>query len=598
MGLLERIASDVTYMRGLLRALKRVNAATKDPERTFPDILSDLALVFDERPALIGQDSHYSYREVEARANQYAHWAFSVGLEPGDTVSLLMKNCPEYLAIWFGLIRAGVRVALLNTNLTGHSLGHCMQAVPVKKAIVDTDLLEAHDSALPHMGKPPELWVHGKADHGFDLVAALTRMPEDGLAADRKPKIAHEDPALYIYTSGTTGLPKAAVINHYRIVAAMHGFAAICNSNRDDRIYVAQPMYHTSGGILAVGIALTVGGSVVIRERFSARSFWDDIVETKCTAFQYIGEQCRYLLNAPKTAAEEKHSIRFCNGNGLRPDIWEDFQSRFAIPRIVEWYAATEGNVTLFNLDGTPGSIGRIPRWLERRFPVKVVKFDVETEQPVRDAAGHCVECEAGEVGEAIGKISRDASTPASRFDGYANRDETKKKVLRNVFEKGDAWFRTGDLMRRDKRGYFYFVDRIGDTFRWKGENVSTSEVEEVMTAFPGIRQANVYGVTVPLHNGRAGMAAIVSDRDLDLVALHEHLERELPSYSRPRFLRLLSTLDVTGTFKVKKTDLRAEGFDPRRSADPLYFNNPDSFAFERLDINLYRKIEVGDFRL
>jgi fatty-acyl-CoA synthase len=357
-------------------------------------------------------------------------------------------------------------------------------------------------------------------------------------------------------------------------------------------------MYHTVGGVVATGALLVAGGSVVIRERFSARDFWDDVMRSDCTIFQYIGELCRYLLHTPVSPAESRHKLRLACGNGLRPDMWDEFKERFHIPRIVEFYAATEGNVTLFNFEGRPGAVGRVPWFLAHRFPTTIVRFDVEKEQPVRDAAGLCSVCAPDEVGEAIGKIVNDAARPTSRFEGYASAVEDEKKILRDVFEPGDAWFRTGDLMRKDKNGYFYFVDRIGDTFRWKGENVSTTEVAETMNAFPGIRETNVYGVQVSGKDGRTGMAALVCDGALDLAGLRAFLADHLPEYARPLFLRIMSEIEVTATFKQKKMDLVREGFDPAQTADAIYFNDPRAKAFVRLDTALYEQIQRGEIRL
>jgi len=317
-----------------------------------------------------------------------------------------------------------------------------------------------------------------------------------------------------------------------------------------DRLYNCLPMYHSVGGVLATGAVLVGGGSVVIREKFSARQFWSDIVGWDCTLFQYIGELCRYLLRTDPLPHETQHRIRMCCGNGLRPDVWQGFKSRFRIPRILEFYAATEGNVSLFNVEGKPGAIGRILSFLAHRFPATLVKFDVEKDAPVRDEQGRCIRCAPDEVGEAIGKIDADSSKLASRFEGYTSREDSEKKILRNAFEPGDAWFRTGDLMRKDPQGYFYFIDRIGDSFRWKGENVATSEVAEAICAFRGVRDANVYGVEIPGTDGRAGMAALVTEDDLDLAALRTHLIARLPAYARPLFLRLRSTMELTATFK------------------------------------------------
>jgi fatty-acyl-CoA synthase len=363
-------------------------------------------------------------------------------------------------------------------------------------------------------------------------------------------------------------------------------------------MYDCLPMYHTAGGILATGSLLVGGGSVVIRERFSVREFWDDVVRWECTLLQYIGEFCRYLVNSPPDPKERSHRLRLACGNGLRPDVWREFKERFQIPQIMEFYAATEGNVTLFNWDGKEGAVGRVPWFLAHRFPIKIVRFDVELQQPIRDARGFCIECNPDEPGEVIGKILRDASKPAARFEGYATRAETEKKILRNAFEKDDIWFRTGDLMRKDEDGYFYFVDRIGDTFRWKGENVSTSEVEEAIGHFEGVREANVYGVEIPGRDGRAGMAVIVAGEDFSLTAFREYLARRLPDYARPVFLRIRPNMDVTATFKQKKIDLVKQSFDPSATSDPIYFNDPTAKDFVRLDRDRYEHICAGEVRL
>ena len=299
-----------------------------------------------------------------------------------------------------------------------------------------------------------------------------------------------------------------------------------------------------------------------------------------------------------RTPRRRQHRLRLCCGNGLRPDIWEDFRRRFGIRHIREFYAATEGNAILFNFDDTTGTVGRVPRWARRIFPITVVRFDLEREEPVRGPDGLCIECAPNEIGEVVSKIMIDPLRPGQRFEGYADRAATERKILRDAFEKGDSWFRTGDLMRRDARGYYYFVDRIGDTFRWKGENVSTSEVSELITVFPGIVETNVYGVAVEGRDGRAGMAAIVAAADLDLAALHRHVHAKLPPFARPLFLRLRQQIETTSTFKQRKLELVREGFDPDRIADPILFDDARGDAYVRLDGKLFREIQSGAIRL
>ncbi len=284
-------------------------------------------------------------------------------------------------------------------------------------------------------------------------------------------------------------------------------------------------------------------------------------------------------------------------GNGLRPDIWQAFKTRFSIPEIVEFYGATEGNVAMANTDGKIGAVGRIPAYMDRLFNIKVVRFDVETESHPRGPDSLMIECAPGETGEAIGKIPDDPEATSGRFEGYRNQEETSRKILRDVFVKGDAWFRSGDLMRRDEQGYFYFIDRIGDTFRWKGENVATSEVAEVLSVFPGIAEANVYGVKVEGRDGRAGMAALVAN-GIDLNALSAHLSKHLAAYAAPLFLRLKPEIEITGTFKHRKVDYVRDGFDPGVIHEPLFFRDPEAQTYVPLDQDLYRRIVNGDVRV
>jgi fatty-acyl-CoA synthase len=473
--------------------------------------------------------------------------------------------------------------------------------VDPKHVIVAGELVEIFASTRSLIATDVKVWLQGAADSDFprleDQIEGISGEELTDVEV-RSPNI--EDRALCIYTSGTTGLPKAANVNHYRLMYWSHWFAGLMDARPTDRMYNCLPMYHSVGGVVATGAMLVTGGSVVIREKFSARRFWDDVVRWDCTLFQYIGELCRYLLRAPAHPREREHRLRLCCGNGLRGDIWTEFKGRFEIPQILEFYAATEGNVAIFNCEGKPGAIGRIPGFLSHRFPAVIVKFDVEKQTPTRDEQGFCVRCNAGEIGETIGKIADDPTHYIGRFEGYTNKNQTEHKILRNVFKHGDAWFRTGDLMRKDEQGYFYFVDRIGDTYRWKGENVATSEVAEVITLLPGISEAVVYGVAIPGTDGRAGMAAVVvrDERNLDLLALRQHLTMHLPEYALPIFLRVRRELEITATFKQIKGDLIREGFDPSRIADPIYFHDTEGQVFVPLDSALHDRIVSGKMPL
>ena len=599
MGLFARLKSDYLYLSGVLRSLRRITRVVRNPDLTFPVVMEGLAGRFGDRVALIGEGEQLTYRDYNGRANAYARWTLANGVAKGETVALLMHNRPEFLVAWLGVTRAGGVCALLNTHLTGAGLAHCLNIVSAKHIIVGADLAEVLETARPHLEGKAKIWVSaGAGGEPGPMEAALAGYSQDPLGKDERPALSNEDPCLFIFTSGTTGLPKAANVNHYRVQAIMNGFSGATNARADDRIYVCLPLYHPSGGVLAPGSVLTAGGSVVVRNGFSASAFWSDLVRYDCTMFQYIGEMCRYLLNSPVHEDERRHKVRLCCGNGLRPDIWNAFKTRFQIPAILEFYAATESNVALINFDGQPGAVGRIPFYLRKKLVTEVIRFDIEAAEAVRGANGRCIRAADNEVGEVIGKVINDPNRPAQRFEGYADKKETEKKILRDVFEDGDVWFRTGDLMRRDGRGYFYFVDRVGDTFRWKGENVATSEVAETLTVFPGVREANVYGVKVPGHDGRAGMAVLVVDADFDLAALHRYIGENLPDYARPLFLRLRKDVEVTTTFKQKKVDLVREGFDPHDIADPIYFDDHGAQAYRRMDAALHARIAAGEIRL
>lgn len=597
-----RLKREFLCLTGALRALRATTHIGRNRNRVFPHVIAELAKTHGDRVALISDHETYSFAELDARANAYARWAQANGVGKGDVVALMMSNRADYLAFWVGVTRVGGVVALLNTNLIGAPLAHCVTIVKPQHVVVGASLAEAYAAAHPLVSVDPRptVWAHGGDAGGWPRVdEAAAALSGEPLPADALPALSIDDRALFIYTSGTTGMPKAANINHYRLMAISHGFMGAMGIKPDDRMYDCLPMYHTVGGLIAVGGPLLAGASVVIREKFQASRFWDDVVANECTLIQYIGELCRYMIHTPETATEKRHKVRLACGNGMRPDVWPAFAERFKIPTILEWYAATEGNVALFNFDGTPGAVGRIAFYMKRKFPTKIIRFDVESGEPVRDAAGRCIECEPGEVGEIVGKILNDPSKPSMRFEGYADAEATKKKVLADAFEPGDRWFRTGDLMKKDEHGYFFFMDRIGDTYRWKGENVATSEVSEAISVFPGVKDVTVYGVTAPGYDGRAGMAIVVPEAEgLDLAGLHEHLRNSLPPYARPVVLRIGQELEVTGTFKQRKVELVKEGCDPSQIGDPLYLAHPKENRYVPLDAALYDDVAAKRVRL
>jgi fatty-acyl-CoA synthase len=584
-------------LKAWVRALERTAAIERDPACTLPVLIQRLGQRFATAPALVGPQASLSYRDLAAACNRYAHWGVSHGLVAGDRVGLLMANCPDYLAIWLGLSGIGVTVALINTNLQGESLAHSLNLVTPRYVIAGAAHAAALGALRAQLGAGTQCWVLGEGAHDMPrLDLATASLPAEAVPAGqfRAPTLA--DRALCIYTSGTTGLPKAANVSHYRLMQWSHWFAGLIDVQPSDRMYNCLPMYHSVGGVVATLAPLVGGAAVVLRERFSASAFWQDVCAERCTLFQYIGELCRYLVNSPAQPAETQHALRLACGNGLRGDVWLEFQRRFRIPQILEYYAATEGNFSLYNCEGRVGAIGRIPPFLSHRLPVALVKYDVDAALPARDPTGRCVRCSPEEAGEAIGQIVGAGGT--TRFEGYTDAGASGKKILRDVFAPGDAWYRTGDLMRQDEQGFFYFVDRVGDTFRWKGENVSTTEVAGVIAGVAHVTDVAVYGVEVPRTDGRAGMAALVVEKGFELAELRRILALRLPAYARPLFVRIVDAIELTGTFKLKKQDLAMQGYDPGAISDSLYIEDAARDTFTRFDVPAYQRLQAGTLRL
>ena len=595
MGVFQTIKHEAKYLTNMLRTLKAVKHIDPDSEKIVPDEIESWVAKYSNNVALIEDERTFTFREMDDYANRVANWAVAQGLKAGDTVALFARNRLEYVPMWYGLTKAGIIPAMLNFQLADKALAHCLNISGAKTLLLDHEMAAQWKSAK------------GKVEHDIEVLAAFgdvkgyTRLEEKlNATVPSRPSrslrqgIKGGDTCMKMFTSGTTGLPKAAKVTHVRALNYLLGFGAAANTNETDRMLMVLPMYHATGGLCGVGAALSKGGGVIIRPKFSASKFWDEATDNGATLFMYVGELCRFLLSSPAHPKERAHKIRWIIGNGLRPDVWEGFVSRFDIPHVIEFYGATEGNVSLINVDGNVGAVGRAPAYLRSRFNCEIIRFDVESGSNIRGSDGFCIRADAEETGELIGEIKMDSAR--FRFDGYANEEATNKKILRDVFKKGDAWFRTGDLMKRDAQYYYYFMDRVGDTFRWKAENVATGEVAAVLSAFPGVTQANVYGVEIPGYDGRAGMASVVSERELDLKALKAHVSAALPHYAQPVFLRISQESETTGTFKFKKTNLVKAGFDPANVSDPLYVAADDAYA--AITPSVHKEILSGELRL
>ncbi|HEY7901390.1 MAG TPA: long-chain-acyl-CoA synthetase [Caulobacteraceae bacterium] len=575
---------EARYLTGLIRTLLRVRSIEPASTNLLVDDVEAAVDRWADRLAIRFEGAELTYRQFDSLADRFCAWAGARGLERGQSVAILLPNRLEYLPLWLGLAKRGVVAALINYQLTGEALRHCLELSQARLCFVDASTRAAFAAAAPE---------------GMAAVEIDTELAGLDPSARRPPATARagmtaRDTALLIFTSGTTGLPKAAPINHVRAQLYMRGFAGATNAKPTDRVYVTLPLYHATGGLCAAGAALLNGAAILLRRGFSASHFWADIAAEKASMFVYVGEMCRYLIAQPSSPAERAGSVRLAFGNGLSEDIWPQMRQRFGIERILEFYGSTEGNVSLFNFDGGEGACGRIPFYLAPLFNVAVVRFDAETDRPVRNRRGRCVRARAGEVGECLGQVHDQAR---SAYSGYVDAAASEQKLLRNAFRSGDAWFQTGDLMRRDRHGYFYFVDRVGDTFRWKGENVSASEVERVLAQVPGVSAAAVYGVKVPHHDGRAGMAAIVAAPGLDLDLLAQALDRALPPYAQPLFLREVDGLELTGTFKTRKQALAAAGFDPAACGGRLWLHDR-ALGYVRLSPHTFGRIQSGEERL
>jgi acyl-CoA synthetase (AMP-forming)/AMP-acid ligase II len=544
---------------------------------------------------LLYGDERYTYDEANRLVNKHAHAYKKLGVGKGDTVALLLENRPAFLWHLFGLNKIGAVASLINTNLTGDALAHAVKICEPKRVLVGSETWSTVAA------------LHGQLRAVVGDAIDVDQDPENptpcdaGDWAERLTDASDENPAdtsrqtlgdicAYIYTSGTTGLPKAALIPNHRIYRAGRVWSGAAFVYKpDDVLYNCLPLYHSNSVMLATGSVVTAGVTMVLARKFSRTRFWDDARRYGATNFIYIGELCRYLLNTEPSQRDREHKIRSISGNGLRPDIWEAFQQRFGIERIAEFYGATEGNCITVNISGTLGSVGSMLPGMA------LARWDEDADDFARTPTGFMIPAGPGEKGVLLGKIR-----PKSTFDGYKDPAATEKKLLRNVFKKGDAYFNSGDMMRRDTMRRLYFVDRLGDTFRWKGENVSTTEVQEQISKWAPVHEVNVYGVAVDGMDGKAGMAALVLGQPgaFDPDAFRDHVDASLPGYARPVFVRLQSQIETTGTLKMKKTDLQKQGFDPAASSDPVYVRHPELGTYVRVDAGLHEELRGGKLRL
>jgi fatty-acyl-CoA synthase len=591
------IAREYKYIRFFVKLLGRSKKLDKNKSLTVPDMIEESIDKFPNNIAIEFEDKSYTYSDLDKESNQVANWAIKKGYKTGDVVALLMENKPEFIFIWLGLSKLGITIACLNNNIKSKSLAHCIKTSKSKSLILSSDLIDNYSSAEDLIDNQLSVYVSGDKVQGFENIDDDNEKNTNRPNSSIRKTLTNSESLFYIYTSGTTGLPKASNFSHQKFAVGSGLQMFSLNMKSTDKTYLVLPLYHATGGVVGLGSTLFTGGTVVLRKKFSVEKFWEDCAKYNVTVITYIGELFRYLISAPKNEFEKQHNIRGMYGNGLRPDVWKVVQDRFGINNIIEFYGASEGNVSLTNVDSRFGSIGRIPPYAKNALPTKIVKFDVVNEKVVRNEDGFCIECGDDEAGEVIGLIPNEDKF-SGKFEGYTDKEATEKKILKDVFEKGDQWFSSGDLLKRDKDGYYFFVDRIGDTFRWKSENVATSEVSEAISTFAGVKEANVYGVLVPGEDGRAGMASIVPSEEFSINGLYEHLSQHLPKYSIPVFIRISKEIEVTGTFKYKKTDLVKDGFDPSVVKDQMYYASTSENDYIDLDANVFKKISDHELKL
>ena len=603
MGMMLRKVPSV--IRRLPNAIKGIKASNiKDPTQPCGLGLT-VEMAVEKNPygtALLYEDTRYSYAEFNAWANRISHYLLSRGVKKGDTVAVLIENRPELLAVVTGIAKIGGVSAMLNTSQTGKVLIHSYNLVEPKMAIVGEELVDTFNEVRSDLNIESDNSVFFLAD--AETTKEFGTAPEGYVnlaeeikdASSNNPEtcrqIYMDDPCFYIYTSGTTGLPKAGVFKHGRWMKSWGGFGlATMQMKTDDVLYSTLPLYHATGLCVCWGSTLAAGAGFAIRRKFSATKFWDDVRKFNATAIGYVGELCRYLMSQEAKPNDKDNPVVKMIGNGLRPGIWIPFKKRFGVKEVYELYAASDGNIGFTNMFNFDNTVGFSPvSW-------ELVKYDKEKEEPVRDNNGHMLKVGRGENGLLVAKI--DSKAP---LDGYTDPEKTKKVILSDVFEKGDRWFNTGDMLKNIGFGHLQFVDRLGDTYRWKGENVSTTEIENIVSSHPKISEAVVYGVEIPETNGRAGMASITPEKGdvsiLDFKEIHSFFKAQMPLYAIPLFLRIKTTIDTTGTFKYKKSDLKDESYDiSKTNGEAIYALLPGSDEYVEVDADMVEAINTGKYR-
>lgn len=559
-------------------------------------IIERNALKYSDNIAVKFEDLTLTYREFNELVNQYANYFLSLDIQKGDVVTVMMTNRPEFLITFCAIAKIGAIGSLINTDLRESSLEHCVKLTPGKLIIIDENCIEAFNQVRLSLDLQKELKLLFLPTQGeipipegfIDLAQIIKDFPTDNPSTT--DNVNTSDTLSYIFTSGTTGLPKASIFAHNRMVGGGYLCGPIVGDlTSNDTMYIPLPLFHTTALVLGWAAAFVIGAAVALRPKLSVTHFWEDVRKFNATAFSYVGEVCRYLINQPPNLNDSNNPIKTIIGNGLRPDIWKDFKKRFDITRVAEFYGASETGAVFYNVLNFDCTVGTTAS------SYAIVKYDVDEEKPIKNEDSFMEKVDLGETGLLLWERNQETV-----FIGYTDEKATERKLFRNVFKQGDVWFNTGDLLRDQGCNHVQFVDRIGDTFRWKAHNVSTTEVEEVLNVFEPVLMSSVYGVKIPGTDGRAGMASIVINsqlKDFDFKGLIDHLKKNLPPYAIPILLRFKPNLTITATFKFKKGDLKKEGFDYDLIQDALYIMLPNKPDYTPLTKEIYENIQNKKYK-
>ena len=554
-----RLADIATRAPGVLADMPVILRGALTGLLARPSSKKSIGTVFQERAARYGDriflkfgDQQLTYRDANAAANRYAGVLAARGVGQGDVVGIMLRNSPNAVLAMLATVKCGAVAGMLNYHQRGEVLAHSLGLLKAKVLIAETDLV----SAVAESGGTGTTETLTVEDLERYAVSAPATNPASASAVQAK------DTAFYIFTSGTTGFPKASVMTHRRWLAALAAFGGLgLRLHSSDTLYCCLPLYHNNALTVALSSVINSGSTLLLGKSFSASRFWDEVIAGEATAFIYIGEICRYLLNQPPKPTDRAHKVRLIGGNGLRPEIWNEFTKRFGIARVCEFYASSEGNTAFINIFNVPQTTGISPT------PLAYVEYDPDTGAPLRDENGRVRRVPAGEPGLLISPVNK-----LQPFDGYTDKESSEKKLVRNAFREGDCWFNSGDVMSPQGMGHAAFVDRLGDTFRWKGENVATTQVEAALASDGSVEECTVFGVEVPDTGGRAGMAAVKlrDGAEFDGQSVARAVYSQLPAYALPLFVRVVPSLEHTTTFKSRKVELRKQAYG-KGVTDPLY---------------------------